>query len=235
MLAHGTFAHSPGPSTSDTFVIRQATPEDEHAMYRVCLETGDSGDDGTPFYADPHVLGERWVGPYLFHEPDLAFVLEDPGGRVCGYVLAARDSASFYETCRREWFPKMAAKHPVADTAAAPEGAKLRDAEVIKSFHDPSEEELYFPKEFEEWPSHLHIDLVPHAQGRGLGGRLIRHLEAQLRQRGSTGVFLEMSPNNTRALHFYKKLGFTELKRTDDTLFLSKRLEQQVEGEEKSA
>jgi protein O-GlcNAcase / histone acetyltransferase len=222
LLSHGTFAHSPGSSSTDSFVIRPATPADAPGMYAVCLQTGNSGADGTSLFEDPEVLGERWVGPYVFLEPTLAFCVEDSAGDICGYVLAAADSAAFYAKCRTDWFPRMAEKHPLNQ----PRAEGKNDEEVIRGFHDPSEEELYFPAHFAEYPSHLHIDLAARAQGRGLGGRLIRHIENALRRCGSTGVFLEMGPTNTRALQFYTKLGFTELERKDeqDALFLAKKL-----------
>ena len=31
----------------------------------------------------------------------------------CGYVLAALDSAQFYEQCKKEWLPQVCTKYPV--------------------------------------------------------------------------------------------------------------------------
>lgn len=78
---------------------------------------------------------------------------------------------------------------------------------------------------FKQWPSHLHIDMLPEAQGKGLGVIMIQHILDQLRDRGSTGVYLEMAVDNHRALHFYqKKCGFQVVKRTEDTLYLARSL-----------
>ncbi|CAF4144271.1 unnamed protein product, partial [Adineta steineri] len=41
---------------------------------------------------------------------------------------------------------------------------------------------------------------------------------------GSKGVHLGMAPNNTRAWHFYTKLGFTILANGQDTMWLGKKL-----------
>ena len=56
-------------------------------------------------------FGESLRGAVHCPEPDLAFVLEDGAG-VCGYVLAALDSARFYERLQAEWLPSLCARHP---------------------------------------------------------------------------------------------------------------------------
>ena len=61
------------------------------------------------------------------------------------------------------------------------------------------------------YPSHLHIDLVPDAQGNGNGLRMMEALLDALRAKGSRGVFLQMHEGNTRARRFYAKLGFEQL------------------------
>ena len=55
---------------------------------------------------------------------------------------------------------------------------------------------------------------------------MIRAVCSALAAAGSTGVHLEMSIKNDRALRFYKKLGFKELLRREeeDALFLGKAL-----------
>jgi hypothetical protein len=56
--------------TSVTFTIRPARPEDRQQAYRVCLETGDDGNDATLFYIDdPDALPRIFVGPYFAFAP----------------------------------------------------------------------------------------------------------------------------------------------------------------------
>jgi ribosomal protein S18 acetylase RimI-like enzyme len=59
----------------------------------------------------------------------------------------------------------------------------------------------------------LHIDLLPRAQGRGYGRRMIEALLERLRGRGVPGVHLGVSVHNGRAVGFYERLGFRELTR----------------------
>lgn len=51
---------------------------------------------------------------------------------------------------------------------------------------------------------------------------MMRLLLDILRARGSCGVHLQVSPSNTRALDFYRKLGFEEIHRDADDVVLGK-------------
>ncbi len=68
--------------------------------------------------------------------------------------------------------------------------------------------------EFAGHPAHLHVNLLPEAQGRGGGRMLVEALLARLTAAGIPGVHLVVDPRNTGALAFYPRLGFTELART---------------------
>ncbi len=49
------------------------------------------------------------------------------------------------------------------------------------------------------YPSHLHIDLLPRLQGRGIGRQLIGLWLATVKSLGSTGRILGVGPANTGA------------------------------------
>lgn len=196
-----------GPAPG-TFLVRPARSDDEPAAYRVCLETGDDGGDGTPFYRDdPDALGRIFVGPYFAFAPDLAWVLEDEQG-VCGYCLATEDSDRFYERYEHQWRPQLAARFP--EPTGDPAGWS-RAAHVHRLYHHPDH---IVPGPPGAFPAHVHIDLVARAQGRGLGTRMMRIALDELRRRGAPGVHLGVGTVNTRAQAFYRKLGFVELGRT---------------------
>ncbi|MGK0618858.1 GNAT family N-acetyltransferase [Meiothermus cerbereus] len=61
------------------------------------------------------------------------------------------------------------------------------------------------------YPAHLHIDLLPRAQGRGLGRRLMEVFLARLRELGVPGVHLGVGQRNAGALAFYQRMGFVRL------------------------
>lgn len=66
--------------------------------------------------------------------------------------------------------------------------------------------------ELDAYPVHLHIDLLPTLQRRGLGRPLIYTLIAALRERGVRGLHLTMDPANTDARASYDRVGFVELR-----------------------
>jgi ribosomal protein S18 acetylase RimI-like enzyme len=188
-------------------VIRPARAADQPGAYRVCLRTGNHGGDGEALYRDdPDALGRIFVGPYLTFEPELSLVLEDAGG-ICGYALGAFDSRSFYARYETEWRPQLCAAF------AAPQGDPERWTPVQRVYHAYHRPDYFCPGPYEAYPSHAHIDLLPRAQGRGYGRRMMGQLLASLKRRGSAGVHLGVSELNTRARGFYSHLGFHELAR----------------------
>lgn len=55
------------------------------------------------------------------------------------------------------------------------------------------------------------IAVLPAAQGRGLGPRLLSELEARARARGAAYVMLEVRADNAAAIGMYQRGGFTLL------------------------
>ncbi len=180
------------------FAIRPFAPSDLPALHRICLLTGDAGRDATPLYRDPELLGHYYAVPYAVLEPELCFMLTADGAP-CGYVLGTRDTAAFNARAESEWFPALRARLPVPaenDTSA--------DADMLRLIHAG----YSIHPDVGDYPAHLHIDLLPVTQGKGLGRRLIERFLAALRERGVPAVHLGVSERNTGAIAFYEKLGF---------------------------
>ncbi len=199
------------------FNIRRCEPRDVDAAYDVCLRTGDNGEDASLAFDDPKALGHIYVGPYLRLEPQLAFVLEDPQG-VCGYALGALDSRWFYDAYLNQWLPEIRVRH------REPTGDPVQWTRTQKVYFEYYHPEIFMPEPYNQYPSHLHIDLLPRARGRGLGREMMNMLLAELTAKGSPGVHLGMGATNARAERFYRKLGFHELTRVGDVLYLGKRM-----------
>ena len=197
--------------------IRGYRPDDLGDLYRICLQTGDSGTDATGMFRDPDLLGHVNAAPYGVLEPSQAFLAEDPAG-VGGYCLAALDTRAFEQRVEQEWLPPLRLRYPDPDVAERERWN--RDQELAYVIHHPwrTEDDL-----LAGFPSHLHIDLLPRVQGRGVGRQLIELQLATLRERGSDGVHLHVRPTNRRALSFYDHLGFTRL-RTGHSHVLGMRL-----------
>lgn len=194
--------------------IEPAGLHDLPGAYRVCLLTGEAGEDATDLYADPDLLGHVYVGPYLARGVDSQLVVVDDAG-VCGYLLSADDTAAFEAWAERTWWPPLRARYPLRD-----EGT--RDAEVVRLIHAPETT----PAELATaYPAHLHIDLLERARGRGLGRVLIERLLTDLRGRAVPGVHLGVDDANANAIGFYEHLGFREVAREPGGILMGLRLD----------
>lgn len=196
--------------------IRPYEPADEPALYAICLRTGDHGRDATGQYEDPRLLGHVYVGPYLALAPELVFVLDEGNGAV-GYVLGAADTAEFERRCEAEWWPALRRRYP----DRPPASPRNPDQALLAMIHEPPSTSREVTARY---PSHLHIDLLPAAQGRGYGRALIDRLLAALAAAGSTGVHLGVSRSNENAIGFYRRLGFGEIARYPGALVLARPL-----------
>jgi len=185
-------------------VIRLYRPEDIGALHRICLKTGDAGRDASAIYCDAEILGQVYAAPYAAHAPESAFVAEDRDG-VGGYILGPADTRGFEKTLDAEWWPRLRVRYAEPDT---PQTADDRMAWLI---HHPPRT----PRRISEpWPAHLHINLLPRLQGRGLGARMIDRWLAAVGALGAPAAHLAVGARNARAVEFYRRYGFRELERT---------------------
>lgn len=195
-------------------MIRDYKVGDEVAAYHVCMKTGDFGADGEPFFQeDPDALGRIYVGPYLEFCPDFALMLEDDQG-VCGYALGTPDSRVFFQSYEQAWRPNLAASFP-EPTGEPSTWSRVQETHYL--YHHP---DYFCPDPYSEYPAHLHIDLLPRAQGHGWGRKMIEQLLERLRAVPVPGVHLGMSAKNESAYGFYQRLGFHELQRDSESIYM---------------
>jgi ribosomal protein S18 acetylase RimI-like enzyme len=196
-------------------LIRPASPADEPALYVVCLRTGAEGEDATGVYVESRLLGDIYLGPYLALEPHLAFVLDD--GEPVGYVLGARDTGEFDLRCEREWWPSLREQcpDPPSDREWTP------DERLHYLIHHPPRLAAAL---LDEYPAHLHINVLPKAQGAGHGRRLITRLLDELRVIGAPGVHLVTGVSNRRAIGFYDRIGLHTLRTHANAVVMGMRL-----------
>ena len=181
-------------------MIRRYRASDLPELRRICLLTGNAGGDATGLYSDDGLLPDIFLEPYVTFLPDTAWVLDLGDGPV-GYLVGALDTAAFASVWRESWVPELARRHPVVPAA-----------------------ELWLlewePTPVDGYPAHLHIDLLPAAQGGGWGRALLRELGAAAVAEGVPGIHLGMSADNAGALAFYERLGFGVLRAEADVLVL---------------
>jgi ribosomal protein S18 acetylase RimI-like enzyme len=184
------------------FQIRAYHPSDLTMLYRICLLTGNSGTDASNLYKDPDILGHFYAGPYAVLEPDLCFIVTCDGSP-CGYILGTRDSELFYKRCEKEWFPPLREQYPLPD-----ENDTSYDSRIIQLIHKGH----VVNPDMQNYPAHLHIDLLPETQGQGFGRKLIEMFTDKLRKMGVPALHLQVGKANPGAIAFYERTGFHLIK-----------------------
>lgn len=196
--------------------VRPFRGEDTDAVYDVCLRTGASGADATG-QADVTLFGDVWAGPYLAVAPHLAYIAEDEQG-VAGYVLGALDTRAFEAACEQSWWPPLRRRHE--EPTGSPATWTLPDRLAYLVHHPPQTPDDVLDGR----PSHLHVNLLPRAQGQGHGATLTATVLTALSSAGSPGVHLGVDPTNVRAQRFYVRQGFAEIARDHDVVWLGRAL-----------
>lgn len=132
---------------------------------------------------------------YIDNEPENCFVLDDDGKAV-GYIICAENYVRYKKIFDEKYLPL----------------SKDFDPEL---YHWAETSTVLQNKYKEEYPAHLHIDLLPPYHRKGFGGKLIQTLFEHLRNKGVCGVMLTAGPQNEAGVNFYKKQGFTLLEQTE--------------------
>jgi ribosomal protein S18 acetylase RimI-like enzyme len=181
-----------------SLLIRNYQLADFKFMYEICLKTADSGKDASLLYKDPLLVGEFYAAPYAEFHPELTFILAE-NDRPIGYIIGTDNSQNFYNRTEREWFPKLRKKYSMPD-----ENDTSLDSRIIRLIHKG-----HVPRpELLAYPAHLHIDILPEGQGKGMGRILIDTFSNKLKAMKVTALHLEVGKRNTNAIIFYEKVGF---------------------------
>ena len=173
--------------------IRPYEAKDRDDVRYICLNS-----DG-PCDADEkgqHFLLTTYCDYYIECEPHNCFVYADERDRAIGYVLIAEDFDKFKEVFLRQFKPRLA-----DDTAA--HGYALDSIRL----HEQNKE---------QYPAHLHIDLLPAIQGKGIGTQMMKVALCHLADKKCKGLTLTVWKHNRDAMRFYERLGFVLLGETEN-------------------
>lgn len=132
--------------------------------------------------------------PYL-EGPDTFALVWDEGAGPLGYVVGTDATRVFQDWFVRTWWPSRAIRAPRTQ----------RDEWLLQAACDP---ERMLIEPVESYPAHLHIDLLPAAQGQGAGRSLIEAACTLLVQRRIPGVHATAATANAGAMAFYPRVGF---------------------------
>ncbi len=191
-------------------MIRPYRPADLIRMREICLLTGAAGGDATGRWSNDALLPDLFLEPYVTFAPGWAWVVEldapdgadGTGPQVEGYLVAVSDTTAFISWWVDIWTPWFAAGYP------RPEAPFSEEDELVMRGFQPHVMEI---EELGRFPAHMHIDLLPAAQGQGWGRKLIGRLRSELADAGVPGVFAALDAENATARGFYERVGFAEL------------------------
>ena len=124
------------------------------------------------------------------------------------------DTRGFEASLEADWYPALRERYP----DGSGEGF---DAMLVALLHHTMRAD---DAVVATHPAHLHIDLLPHLQGLHLGTALMDRMHEACRTRGAAGMHLGVSPRNTRALGFYRHLGYEVLHEDGITVTMGLRL-----------
>ena len=190
--------------------IRQASISDLPYINEICLKTGLGGNDASESVSDKHIIAQYFATPYLYFEIDSCFVLENKSAPV-GYILGVKSTIRFNHWMNKAWLPDVRKLYP----------ASMKSISNFEKFLiDLIHKDCNLPDFLNDYPSHLHIDLLPIAQQKGYGKKLIMTFISNLKASGSSGLHLAVGIKNKSAIAFYKAIGFEVLKKESKSLFM---------------
>jgi ribosomal protein S18 acetylase RimI-like enzyme len=185
-----------------TATIRRYRETDLAAVYDICVRTAEAGQDARDKYQSDDLMGDLFAGPYVYLDPQVAFVLAS-AERTVGYIVGTPDTAAFARAYRDRWIPRLAGRYQVP-----PQPPVSPDEQMLALHYRP--ERLLWPG-LPQYPAHLHIDLLPAFQGAGYGRALMATFCDAVARAGAVGVHVTVVADNVPAIGFYRRLGFEPL------------------------
>lgn len=182
-------------------------------------------------------------------------MLDDGTGRAVGYCIGTSDTGEFCRRWKGEFVPFLREGEGEGEGGLFGGGGSnnFHNDDGVDEEVEEDEERRKKKKEmleiiwsapekgcdgdvaglWDEFPAHLHINLLPEYQRRGWGVQLIGALVERLREEECRGLYLGVGASNTGAVKFYEHDGFSrfakleqdgEKGRKGGTIIMTKRL-----------
>lgn len=172
--------------------IRPYEKKDFDDVRYVCLNCDGPSDMSQ---STEHFILTTYCDYYIEREPGNCFVAVDESDKAIGYIICTESFDSFSDAFEKEYLTRI-----------PPENER-------ELYYASTSAELQ-KKHKEEYPAHLHIDILPEYHRMGLGHKLTDALLEHLRKKGIKGIMLSVSPDNIQGNAFYKKYGFNLIEST---------------------
>ncbi len=187
-------------------IIRPYKERDRSTVRRISYETSDRGEQNRPIFSDRDVLADVLTRYYTDFEPQSLCVAEYAGS-VIGYLSGCMDPTRYKMMV-------VLRVIPAAIFRAIINGAFWRREtwSLFRAFR-----RTWFKGGFsrnvsdEEYPAHLHINILGDFRGQQIGKKLMEHFLQQARSAGVHGVHARVRENNVQAICFFERVGFREV------------------------
>jgi GNAT superfamily N-acetyltransferase len=181
--------------------LRPYLLNDLESLYAISLATGAAGGDASHLYRDGRLMGAIYSAPYAVLAPDRVLVAADEAG-VGGFVAGAFDTEAWQDRLDRCWWPQLRRQYPMPDLRSR--GEWNIDQRRVDMIHHP---ERTPPQVTRAYPAHLHLNLMPRLQGRGIGRRLLLEWLSLARTHGVLSIHVGVNRANQRAIGFWAAMG----------------------------
>jgi ribosomal protein S18 acetylase RimI-like enzyme len=196
-------------------VIEKFKPEYTRDIINICYRTGFYGGDLSrkKIFGDKKLFAMRFVLHYTRFQPEYCFVYKTDGN-VVGYIVGTdntkKQEIDFLETM----YPKIR-RRMYLFTRWYSFNSFHRMKGFLMSDSEPEEDDTIA----EMYPAHLHMNVLPGFQSRGIGQQLLNAFIAAMRNKGIPGIHLGTSSANTKAVPFYEKNKFILLKEYESDMW----------------
>ena len=169
--------------------IRPYEEKDTENVRFVCLES--AGKTDASEYIRSFLLN-TYCNYYVENEPHNCFVAVDESDNAVGYILCAED----FDTFSKIFLTKYARRY-----------LKFKGIYRLASKISILEQKKYK----DNYPAHLHIDILPEYQSNGYGAQMMKTMLDNLKQKKVKGIMLMTNTDTHGAIRFYERLGFKRL------------------------
>ena len=169
--------------------IRPYNAKDKEDVHFVCLNS-----DG-PYKSSKRGINFSlavYCDYYIENEPENCFVATDEKDKAIGYIICTENFDKFKEIYMADYYTRIK------------KWEYRRRKSALRSI-------IPHEKYKQNYPAHLHIDILPEYQRMGLGHKLTDALVEQLKAKGVKGIMLTTWIKNEIGRGFYDKYGFTLL------------------------
>jgi len=189
--------------------IHKYQSKDEPAIQAITYKTGFKGEglEGRNFITDQRLWFMLFIYYYVRYEPEHCFVATagEVGDPVIGYICGTPDTRTQSQRFKLKVLPRVVGRAFLYTSWRYPRTllSLIRMAPMMAALDPDAESRIA-----EQYPAHLHINLLPGYQRLGIGSMLITTFEDHLRTLGIPGLHLETSNYHRKAVPFYLKHGY---------------------------